>query len=83
MDQRFTDAQLKCPKCEKGYMLPVEDSFSQVSTLVGIKGYVCTECNNNFFYHRSGLITYKIVEDKQLTLQSSFSLGNGLDKTNR
>lgn len=74
MSQTFTDKILKCPKCEKGYMLPIEDSFSQVSVLVGIKGYVCTECNNNFFFHKGGLVSYKIVEDKQLSLQAGQTL---------
>lgn len=84
MNQVFTDKMLKCPKCDKGYMLPIEDSFSQTSTQTGIKGYVCTECYCNFFFHKGGLITYKIIADEQLALQAGMKLQvSQQDKLNR
>lgn len=69
MNCNFDEKTLLCPKCSKGHMLPIEDSFGQQATS-GVKGYVCTnpECNNNFFWNRGILVSYETMHEKLKSL---------------
>lgn len=66
MDIQFDSAALRCPKCQNGHMLPFQDNFSSTGSVVGIKGYVCSDptCHNNIFYNKGVLVSYEVLTEK-------------------
>ncbi len=69
MQIQFSDTTLKCPQCEKGYMLPFEDfsSVNSSSSAVVLKGWVCSNksCRNSIFFQGGSLRELAVIKDRE------------------
>lgn len=52
---------IKCPKCDKGVMLPMYDAVMKENkdTAIYIKGWACNNCENNIFFQAGNLVKYE------------------------
>jgi len=54
----------KCPKCEKGELLPIIDLIQGESYYC--KGWICSNCDHNIIWRLGELHHAVVIEDKPL-----------------
>jgi competence CoiA-like predicted nuclease len=49
-----------CPSCEKGVIVPLQDT-SMKDSVPFIKAWACTHCDNNVMLHNGSLVRQRIA----------------------